>query len=220
MSQQFLDGAQIRAFREQVRGKGMAQGVRVRVPARSQQAGVFLHDAVDRARAQPGPRVVQKQSLLGSALAAGGQQSSAPRFVVFQRLPRLGSVGHQTLLAALPAHAQHLLGAVHVLQVQPYQLAHAQAGAVEQLQDGPVAGQERRLGAISFVRGLLFLHLVAGAFGPRLKRNHAVQETVHFFRPWNFRQMPWHLRRWHQPPWVRFDLSLTHGVPEKRAQRG
>ena len=49
-------------------------------------------------------------------------------------------------LAPLAEHADHPAGQVHVLQIQSHQFAEAQAGGVEELQDGPVAETERGRG--------------------------------------------------------------------------
>src|SRR3990167_8359574 len=42
VAEQLLDGAQIGAFAQEVRGEGVAQGVRVQVPVGVEEAGVLL----------------------------------------------------------------------------------------------------------------------------------------------------------------------------------
>ena len=62
----------------------------------------------------------------GIQVAAHGGQCAAPR-------------RDDPLLLPLAAHAQQSARRVHVLVVEADQFADAQAGAVERLQDGPVA---------------------------------------------------------------------------------
>ena len=47
VTQQLLNGAEVGAIREQVRGESVAQGMRVQIPVHVYQAHVFLDDASD-----------------------------------------------------------------------------------------------------------------------------------------------------------------------------
>ena len=47
MAEELLNGAQVGAVGEKMRGKGVAQGVRMQIPIHVDQADVFFDDAAD-----------------------------------------------------------------------------------------------------------------------------------------------------------------------------
>src|SRR5207245_8090562 len=102
------------------------------------------------------------------------------------RVLSLRTVGHDALLAALAAEAEHLFVAVDVGEVQSRQLADAQARSVEQFEDGAVAAdQQARFALLCWVApavggggGLRFGLAPGRWFDP----GKLVQESILLFR--------------------------------------
>ena len=95
----------------------------------------------------PRAREEQRVRILRAACAGCGARRA---LAVARRAPRAhGSPnGHDALLAALAEHAHAAARAqVEPLEVEPDELAHAQARAVEQLEHGAVAHAQRLVGA-------------------------------------------------------------------------
>src|SRR5690242_1090919 len=63
VAEQFLNGAQIRAIGEQVRGKRVAQGMGVQIPIYVDEADVFLDDAAHGALGEAAACVIQENGL-------------------------------------------------------------------------------------------------------------------------------------------------------------
>ena len=63
MAKQLLNGAKVGPVRQQMRGEGVPQRVRVQVLVDVDQAHVLLHDATHRALCQPTPRIIEKDRL-------------------------------------------------------------------------------------------------------------------------------------------------------------
>lgn len=58
MAEEFLDGAEVGAVREEMRRKGMAKGVRVQIPIHVDEADVLFDDAADGALGKAAAGVV------------------------------------------------------------------------------------------------------------------------------------------------------------------
>src|SRR5690349_22974249 len=104
-----------------MRGEGVAKTVRMDGGIASDQRGVELHDAAPAAVGEPPAAMIEKQ---------GHFAVRALRKITIERFGGLPAEGHLALLAALPAHPQPTLGAVQIVQVEPYQFAHSQPATV------------------------------------------------------------------------------------------
>ena len=133
MAEQLLDRAQVGAAFEQVRREGVAQPVRM------------WEQPAQRARVESPPpggeeeRVVRAARQLRTRLAqiAGDDVRS------------LFAERHDPLLAALAAHAHVLLLEVDVAEVEADRLRAAQAGRVDELDEGAIPEPERVVAARS-----------------------------------------------------------------------
>ena len=140
--QQLLHGPEIRPALQEVRGKAVAQGVGVQ-PLDARHAAVLLADGVHGLARKTSAMDVEEDRRCGHAphkrpspLLQVGPQGCGGR----------PQDGHEPLLAALAKDAQQLLVEQDGAAVEAAKLARAQAAAVEDLQDGPVAQARGRLG--------------------------------------------------------------------------
>src|SRR5262245_37976331 len=122
MPEQFLDGPQVCAVAEQVRGVGMAQGVRVQAGVGGEAHGVLLDDAFDSAHGEAGSGAPEEQG--------SGPMPGAGAEVALERLGGFGAERNLALLAALAADPEPLAIAVEVFQVEAGQFADAESAAV------------------------------------------------------------------------------------------
>ena len=83
VAEQFLDGAQIGAVAQKVRGVGVAQAVRMNGRIARDHAGVEFHDAARAAIGEPAAAMIQKQSALAGCGGLPALLDSGPA------LPRL-----------------------------------------------------------------------------------------------------------------------------------
>src|ERR1039458_2285134 len=77
------------------------------------------------------PRWVRKMARSPGAGGAGARPGAPLRQVTIQGSGGLGSERPLALLFPLAAHPDQALGAIDILQIQPYQFAHANAAAIE-----------------------------------------------------------------------------------------
>ena len=142
MAQQFLHGAQVAAAFQQVRGKRVAEQVRVDVHIQPLLLGPGSHAQLHGAR--------------GEALATTPDEQwprrrffAARQIFVAQSQPsqhgttRRAADGDDALLTALAGDAHQLLVEVDVAEVQAHQFGQTDAAGVEQLHHGEVARGER-----------------------------------------------------------------------------
>jgi hypothetical protein len=138
MAQQFLNRAQVAARLQHMARKGMAQHVRMH---RRHEAGLLA------ALAQQLPhRVRRHPCALGADEQRGYRMIAAHLEPIAQRLARLAAHRHDAALAALAEHVGlHRIEIdpaqrrVARLCIEPRELAHAQATAIEHFDDGAVA---------------------------------------------------------------------------------
>src|SRR3954469_13331261 len=123
VAEQFLDRAEVGAALEQVRREGVAEAGRGRQWA-AQRAGVE-----PAAAGREEERVLRAADELWPRLAQVDRDS----------VRRLFAEWNDALLAALAAHVDELLLEVDVGEVQVDRLLRAQAGRVDELDQGPVA---------------------------------------------------------------------------------
>ena len=191
MSQQFLDRAQVGAVRQQMRGVGVTETVRVHRRIARQVRCVELHDAADASRGQPPAAMVEEHRRFVALHLALAQVS-------LQRARRLPWKRHLTLLASLSAHPQPAFRAVHVLEVQPCQLAHPDAASIEHFENGAIARRERTF---------------------QLVCCNPVDQRVRLLGGHHFRQLFRRLRRAHQPRNVDVNHALAQQKTEQAAHR-
>src|SRR4051794_15564410 len=141
MPEQLLQGAEVGAALEQVRGERVAQ--QVRVHALRLEAGLAGEPAQDQEGAGSGERpALRVQEELGAV--ARVEVRPAAREVEPQRLAGGAADRHDALLAALAGAADEPLLEVDAALLEPDRLADAEAGAVEQLDERAVAERARR----------------------------------------------------------------------------
>ena len=125
---------------EQVRGKGMAQGVRRQGRGDARLQGVFF-DQVPKHGARHRP--TGQGAALGHKHRIGGraaqQSRTGLRQVAVEPLAGHLAKRHQALFVALAQNLDHALAHPQLVQLQADQLAHPQAAGVHQLQHGAVA---------------------------------------------------------------------------------
>ena len=111
-------------------------------PARS--AALTSTDHADCRESRP-PRALRNSA--GVALCrVDDQLGPAADQVGVDRLPRVGADRHDPLLAALAAQQHGAVDGVEVVDVEADRLGDPRAGAVEQLEQRPVAQRQRRAG--------------------------------------------------------------------------
>src|SRR5579863_3912515 len=161
--EQLLDRPQVGAALQQVGGEGVPQGVRVDAPGERRLLDPVVEDAPHRAVAQPAAAVIEEDRLLARAAAASASSPAAlaravrpsgpsvqppHRFPVVQptsqRRGRRPAERHHALLASLAHDPQHAARQVDRAPVEPDQLADAQAGSVEHLEQRTVAPRQGR----------------------------------------------------------------------------
>ena len=140
MTQQLLHGADVGAVVQQVSGKAVAQAVGADILHEAGLPGVLGHDVLIRAGGQPPAPLIEEERrrpVCWNTLLRAGLEIGLQRFV--------GLFAHW-LLTQAGAFAQHgdiAVIEVDVAHVEGCGLGLPQAGAVDQLQNGPVpeAGQ-------------------------------------------------------------------------------
>ena len=141
MTEHLLDGAEIGAAFEQMRGERVAQEVRMH-PARL-EAGAVCKLAED-----------QEGTGAGERTPAGIQEELGP-IAAIEVWPAEGEVAahglgsraaqrNEALLAALPEHADDAVLEGDAVLLETHGLGDPEAGAVEELHQGPVAQRARR----------------------------------------------------------------------------
>ena len=148
VAEQFLDDADVGAAVEQVGGEGVPQRVR-RDLRRSTPAPRSAADRrIDQAlcRDSGPPRTLRNSAPPRTpARPVGRQRRPGPHQVVLDGPQRVAADRDDPLLAALAGQPHRRLPAVEVVDGQPDRLGDARAGAVEQLQQRPVAQPARPL---------------------------------------------------------------------------
>jgi hypothetical protein len=140
VAQHLLHGAEVGASLEQVRREGVAQEVRVDAPRL--QAGLPGELAEDEERAGPGQRPaarVEEELRPVTAIEVGATQ----REVAADGLGRRSSERDDPLLPALAEHADDPLVEVDAALLEPDGLGHAQAGAVQELDERAIPARAR-----------------------------------------------------------------------------
>ncbi len=138
MPEQLLDLAQIGSHVEQVRRVAVAQPVRVHALGDAHAAGARLQDAPDIARTEPASAPVLGSQRWEEGLA---EHTGTPARleVVREGLPDGAGQRYHAFLSPLAEHANVAAVQVHVADVERAGLADAQAGAVEELDEGAIA---------------------------------------------------------------------------------
>ena len=142
MPEQLLHGTQVGSALKEVRGVAVSQGVGVE-PLDARHAPVALHDRMDRLPREAPAAHVEEDRLRGAApheLAA-----SLPEIGRERRGGRPHD-GHHALLSPLAVNPEERLVQDDGAQVEPTELARAQAAAIEGLEDGAVTQPRGRLG--------------------------------------------------------------------------
>ena len=155
MTQHFLNGVQIRAVFEQMRGKAVAQGVRRDVLVDLRLFLIVFDDLPEALAAHALTGDVDKQRLLRGR---GDHFRADVGDVVVQHLKRLGIKRNDAHFAAALA-ADKAAGDADVVHVEPDQLADADAGGIQDLQHRLVAAA-LHIAALRLLQKQL--HLFAG----------------------------------------------------------
>src|SRR5688500_15066248 len=138
--QQFLNGAQVGAALQKVRGKGVTQRMWTDAELGAALGHIAVHQPMDAASRQSRAAIVHEHRV--ALLARDGQGHA-----IFEPLAQraLGRVieWHDPLLRSLAHHAHSSRAQVDILHVDANQLAEAQPRRVEELEDGTVAAAKR-----------------------------------------------------------------------------
>src|SRR5271167_93651 len=152
VAEEFLNGAQVSAIGEKMRGKGVAQGMRMQIPIHVDEADIFLDDAADGALREPAADVIEENGFsvrgiaMATAAARGLQEQLLPKGPIFvEGFLGLASVGDNAFLVPFADDAQHTLFLVDVGEIEAGKFTDAQACGVEQFQQGAVAAEQKAL---------------------------------------------------------------------------
>jgi hypothetical protein len=141
MPEHLLDGAEVGAAFEQVRGERMTQEVRMH-PARL-EAGAVCELAEDQEGAGAGERPaagVQEELRPVAAI----EVRSAEREVPAHGLGGGATERNEALFAALPEHAHDAVLDRDAILLEPDRLGDPEPGAIEELHESPVPQRARR----------------------------------------------------------------------------
>lgn len=136
MSQHALDCPEVGSSLKQVGGEGMSEGVRTDSFLQSGLRGQFLDDVEDHDSGDVLPEAADEHEVFISGFYQSGV---AVGKIVLQFVDGTGRDGNQPLLASFPLHLDESFFKIQVGNLQAAKLAHAQAAAVERLQNGAVA---------------------------------------------------------------------------------
>ena len=139
MAKHFLNGAQVRAAREEVGRKGMSQQMGFDRPVDPSTPRVLLNDdpqGFARKRAAP---LAEEEGAAGFGF---DEVRPARGQVVGQGRGGLATDRNHALLGALAKDPEHTVFEINLLQQKPAQLGYTEAAGVEQFQHGPVAQRE------------------------------------------------------------------------------
>src|SRR3984893_4366623 len=115
--------------------------MRVKVPIDIVEPRVFLHQHANRFGGQAPPAIADEDCRGIEFHSRPSQNVRTHRPVGLECRLRLGTVGHHAFLATFAEHAEHLRASVYIAEVKTHQLADAQAGAIQQLENGAIALQ-------------------------------------------------------------------------------
>ena len=132
VAEKFLDGTEVGAIGEKMRGVGVAQAVGMKRGIAAENSRVQLDDAASAAIGEARASVVDQQGSLGGFGGALGK-------IIFERGSGFRSVGDLPLLFSFAADANPALLEIEIVEIQADQFGDAQAAAVEQLEQEQVA---------------------------------------------------------------------------------
>ena len=138
--QQLLNGAQISAALEQVRGCGVPQAVRTEIGCVLDRCQVLMHQGTNRTLVDATPPPSEKQGRTAIGHYQRGSGSRPPRV---QRLLCRRAKGHGPFLRPFAEDPYRASVIVHIVHIEPAQFADSDAGGIEQLQDRDVSGRHR-----------------------------------------------------------------------------
>ncbi len=143
MAEQLLDRPQIHSRFQEVGCKSMPQRVWVEV----KQVGTAAHRI---GQQPPNGAITEASSALvdeeGLGIIVDASPESGPlREIGNKRRRRKAAKGHQALLAPFSAHSEGALADLYVVEIEGHQLPDPKAGAVEELNNRPVAATGRRV---------------------------------------------------------------------------
>src|SRR5262245_37949649 len=144
---QLLNRAQIGPRLQEMRGKGMAQRVWADSASRAAARNASRHQPLNASACQSSTPRVDKERLAlwcpSPVRVVSGEQGSIG-VPLAQRLLSRFVERHDSLFASFAHHAHHPTREIDILQIECNELAQADAGGVEQLEDGPDAAGTRR----------------------------------------------------------------------------
>jgi len=224
----FLDCAEVRAVRQEMGGKGVAEGMWVQVPVYVDKADIFFDDAAYGALGQAASGVVQKDGggVRGRAAVGAGtryvqQEFLAQRPVFFKGFLGFAPVGNDPFFIAFAADAENAVALIDVDQVEAGEFADAQTRGVEKFEEGAVAGEKQgffhQVGVFNFI---FCSSRTGGWLGVCLGGSKLIQECVHFFGGKNARNALGKFRSGDKAGGAFFQQAFADAVFEERAERG
>ena len=134
--QQLLDGAQIGAAFEQVRGCGVPQSMRAEIGCVLDRCQVLVYQGTNCPLVDPTPPPPEEERW--STFGASQRRSRAGEPPVYCALG-WGPVGHRPLLGALPEDPHGAASVVDIVDVETTELTDPDTSRIEQLQDGDIS---------------------------------------------------------------------------------
>ena len=139
VSEELLDGPQVGAAVEEMRGERMPENVRAPLFQFGDRRDIFFHDEVDPFRVHP-PAVRGEED--GGAILfrrRPAEQRIPPRAIGDERLFRLAAERYDTVFSPFPQDFECIMLEIDISEIELDEFAEADAASVEQFQDEPVA---------------------------------------------------------------------------------
>jgi hypothetical protein len=149
VAEEFLNGAEVGAIGEKMRGERVAERVGVQVPIHVDEADVFLDDAAYGTLGEAAANVIEEdgfgvRGIAMAAAATGGVQEEffAERPILVEGFLGFGAVGDDAFLVAFAADAEDTFFLVKVGVIEAGEFADAKAGGVEEFKESAIAAEE------------------------------------------------------------------------------
>lgn len=156
VAEHFLHGAEVGAAFDEVGGKGMAEGVGTHVFVQAGEGGEVFDGGEDADAGEAAPLLVEKGEVFVAPLDG---EMDAHFCEVMPEMKQSGFAdGHEALFAAFSKDFHKALIGIDAREFEAGQLGDAEAGGIEDFEQGPCADALRRFRVDSGKYGLDLLH--------------------------------------------------------------
>jgi len=149
VAEEFLNGPEVSAIGEEMRGEGVPERVGVKVPVDVDETDVFLDDAAYGTLSETAAGVVEEDGLgvrcvAMAAAGSGGLEEElfAERPILFESFLGFCAVGDDAFLVAFAGDAEDTFFLVEVGVIEAGEFADAKAGGVEEFEESAIAAEE------------------------------------------------------------------------------